>query len=390
MIIQFYEEKHLRKYKKKLQRVYVIQCDNHKCNKIFIKETTINCTLIFKQEYHFCNNECQNNAQRKEGILDKKKTKTYLKNLGVKHPAQCEDIVAKRKKTCIEKYGTTNPLGAQVIRDKCRVTLIKKFGVEHIMHANEIVKKFQDTYKNKTREDLDKIEHKRINTNLKNRGVKYVFQDPTIKEKSKQTRYKKNNGNYYSINNINKIKQAWSEKTQNERDKIHKKFIKTVREKFGVDYPSQSDIVKEKIDYKDIRRKQHKTMKDDGCYNSQSKEEKEFYKILCNFFNKDDIEINALINNNLWPIDFYIKSINIYVQYDGIYWHGLDRSIEEIKKYKTARDKIIYRKYCTDKKQEKWFKDNNLTLIRVRSDEFYDALKNDIVKELLIEKGVIK
>jgi hypothetical protein len=29
-----------------------------------------------------------------------------------------------------------------------------------------------------------------------------------------------------------------------------------------------------------------------------------------------------------WPVDFYVKSINTYIQYDSEYWHGLDRSID--------------------------------------------------------------
>jgi hypothetical protein len=47
-----------------------------------------------------------------------------------------------------------------------------------------------------------------------------------------------------------------------------------------------------------------------------------------------------------WNVDFYIPSIDTYVQLDGVYWHGLDRPVEvikESKESKSVRDQAIYK-----------------------------------------------
>ena len=48
-----------------------------------------------------------------------------------------------------------------------------------------------------------------------------------------------------------------------------------------------------------------------------------------------------------------------------MYWHGLDRPIEEIKKFKSKQDVTIYGSYLRDIKQDEYFKENNLRLIRI-------------------------
>ncbi len=68
---------------------------------------------------------------------------------------------------------------------------------------------------------------------------------------------------------------------------------------------------------------------------------------------------------NKWPIDFYIPVIGTYVQLDGVYWHGLDAPIEEIRKSKKPRDVTRVSKWETDRKQEEWFICQSLRLIRV-------------------------
>lgn len=73
---------------------------------------------------------------------------------------------------------------------------------------------------------------------------------------------------------------------------------------------------------------------------------------------------------NLWNIDFFIPEIETYVQFDGEYWHGLDRPIEEIKESTTKRNKSIYRKWLLDQEQDCWFAKSRKRLIRITDVEF--------------------
>ena len=58
------------------------------------------------------------------------------------------------------------------------------------------------------------------------------------------------------------------------------------------------------------------------------------------------------------------------VQFDGEYWHGLNRSLEEILRFKTPRDKTIHCKYQIDRRQDEWFKSTNRRLIRIIDKQF--------------------
>jgi hypothetical protein len=74
---------------------------------------------------------------------------------------------------------------------------------------------------------------------------------------------------------------------------------------------------------------------------------------------------------NIWPIDFYVKSIDTYIQFDGEYWHGLDRPLEEIQKFKTSRDRRIFEGWNRDREQDKWFREQGLKLNRITNKQFF-------------------
>jgi hypothetical protein len=78
----------------------------------------------------------------------------------------------------------------------------------------------------------------------------------------------------------------------------------------------------------------------------------------------------------------YVTDIDTYVQFDGVYWHGFDRLIEDIVEYKSPRDVIIHRKWNTDRAQDAWFKDAGMHLIRVTDTEF-KTMENDVLQKLV-------
>ena len=67
---------------------------------------------------------------------------------------------------------------------------------------------------------------------------------------------------------------------------------------------------------------------------------------------------------NGWSIDMYVCSIDTYVQYDGVYWHGLDRPIEE------NRNAKITKKYYRDIEQVRWFALHGMKLVRIIETEW--------------------
>ena len=151
-------------------------------------------------------------------------------------------------------------------------------------------------------------------------------------------------------------------KSKDVRTSIEKTWIK----KYGVDNPAKSHEIMSKIDQVSLHRKGHETRKKLGTY-AKSKIEDKFYEVLCMLYGVENVERQVNINN--WSIDFLVNK-NLYVQFDGVHWHGLDRDIDSIKNSCRPVDVVIAKTYQRDIEQNKWFAENNLTLIRITDKEF--------------------
>jgi len=154
-------------------------------------------------------------------------------------------------------------------------------------------------------------------TMIKNHGVKYTFQSKKLREKREET-WLKNYGVPYRPFPQEKC-----------RENLFLKMTKFPNKWSSVGEIKLSKILEEKY----------------GTINRQKRVHK-------------------------WPIDIHIEQFDIYVQFDGVYWHGLDRPIEKIKASKKPRDIGIYQKWMNDQEQNEWFKEHNVKLFRITDVQF--------------------
>ena len=144
--------------------------------------------------------------ERRDEIREKRKA-TNLEKYGVEWAAQTSEIKEKSKQTCLEKYGVENGNQAKEVREKTKQYFIDKYGVENYSQTAECKEKVATTWKNKSKEDIDKILTKRKNTNLEKYGAEYPQTTTEIKEKIRRTnleRYGKSSGfNYEKIKQTN-------------------------------------------------------------------------------------------------------------------------------------------------------------------------------------------
>jgi len=131
-------------------------------------------------------------------------------------------------------------------------------------------------------------------------------------------------------------------------------------------------------------------MKRNSSYIAESAAENRFGEFLNSIFSEENVEKHAIFQG--WNIDFYVKTIDSYVQFDGDYWHGLNRPIEEIKSSLSKRDKVILSTVERDKRQNETFLRMGIRLVRVTEKEFSAATKSGsfalIIEKLLKEKGI--
>lgn len=214
------------------------------------------------------------------------------------------------------------------------------------------------------------IIEKRKNTNRERYGAENPYGSLKIKKQIRETVKKR-----YSVTNV----------FQDEG--IKKRIRESTIKKIGVPYAIMLPSVKEAAKSADAKRKHHETMKLRGNYKKRmTRPESIMLRMLREVFEEGDIIFQELLNDT-WPIDFYVKSVDSYIQVDGVYWHGLDRSLEIIKEFKTPRDRMIYRKFLTDREQDKWAKEHGINLLRFTDLEIIkDAEKTKARLKLLVLK----
>jgi len=151
---------------------------------------------------------------------------------------------------------------------------------------------------------------------------------------------------------------------------------KTMTIDYGVDHGFKTSNNRKSCNSRKAHEKRHRTMKKNGSY-GKSKIEDAFYDSLCEIFG-DDVERQVLLNG--WNIDFKIG--DVYVQFDGVYWHGLNRPITEIKSSENLRDETILKTYYRDLEQNVWCEECGIKLIRI-TDTQYSAMTNDEIREVI-------
>ena len=233
---------------------------------------------------------------------------------------------------------------------------------------------------NNSRKKGGAIFEKTSNTNVERYGVQNIGKIPGVAEKNKKAWLEK-----YGVDHpfklsffVQKREQTCLEKYGHKiascSEVVKQKLANTFMERFGGLGPMCSEIVRAKVDWVASMLKQHETKKLNGTY-KKSRIEDRFYEVLCLKFGKDDVSRQVPMKRK-WFIDFYVKSIDTFIQFDGAYWHGLNRPIEVIAECKTKRDKVIYDKMMTDRDQVVYFAENNMRLVRVSDTQFIEHESN--------------
>jgi hypothetical protein len=287
--------------------------------------------------------------------IKEKSKKTNLKNLGVENSQQNPNIKKKTEETCQEKYGVSNPF--QLV-DRVQAGMLKKHGVKSPLQNDEIKKKQQATNVEKygvpvPAQNLKVIE-KTINTNIDRFGTLAPSQNTHIKEKTYQTNFER-----YGVNNPAKL------------DQSKEKSRQTCLIRYGVEHTLQVP---------EIREKGYETSKINGSF-EKSEEEENFERYLKMIDPSTEHHVKHPGLGHV--IDFYMHKLNVWVQYDGTYWHG-----------KTVRKNITARSKKIEKVKQRDLIENEkiINLVRFWSDEVSEAIKNnsifDLIKNKFKEKNI--
>lgn len=205
----------------------------------------------------FCSVKCLNNSQ----YHIKHCTETYTKNY-IDNEENRKELNKRTKNTCLERYNGIG-LASQELTKKYNKTMLSKYG-----HTNpSCVTEFQE----KTKQ-----------TNIKKYEAENVYASETIKEKIKETNLERYN------------ETSWT------KSKEGREFLKNF------------------TNSEDFKNKQHETKKKNNSFNT-SKIENKLELLLREMF--PDLETQY--KSELYPFncDFYIPSLDLYIEYNGSWTH---------------------------------------------------------------------
>ena len=315
----------------------------------------------------FCSKECQYSDLGKK-IAKEIKIKTNLEKYGVEHTSQLKEVTDKRTKSradhvneiqqhvresLYKKYGAYDVMHIPHILQKIKNTNLKKFGVEFPLQQlkkenSEIYQKISQTCINKFGVDSPlknkEVREKIKQTNIQKYGVDYLFKSNIIKEKIKQTNIQK-----YGVDNLFK------------NDIIKEKIKQTNIQKYGVDNPLKNKEIREKIKQTNIQKygvdnplknkEIWKKSQDNRQISSKSKLENNFLNYLKLKYESDDIITQYKSKEYPYYCDFYIKSINLYIEIQG-HWTHNDHPFD----INNLNDQLIMNKWRTKSLSDKYYK----------------------------------
>lgn len=269
----------------------------------------------------FCSKECQYSDLGKK-ITKEIKIKSNLEKYGVEHTSQLKEVTDKRTKSRADHVDK--------IQQHVRESLYKKYGAYDVMHIPHILQKIKDT-------------------NLKKFGVEFPLQQ-----------LKKENSEIYqkiSQTCINKFGVDSSLKNKEVREKIKQTNI----QKYGVDNPLKNKEIREKIKQTNIQKygvdnplknkEIWKKSQDNRQISSKSKLENNFLNYLKLKYESDDIITQYKSKEYPYYCDFYIKSINLYIEIQG-HWTHNDHPFD----INNLNDQLIMNKWRTKSLSDKYYK----------------------------------
>lgn len=240
----------------------------------------------------FCSKECQYSDLGKK-ITKEIKIKSNLEKYGVEHTSQLKEVTDKRTKSRADHVNE--------IQQHVRESLYKKYGAYDVMHIPHILQKIKNTNLKKfgvefplqqLKKENSEIYQKISQTCINKFGVDSLLKNKEVREKIKQTNIQR-----YGVDNPLKNKE------------IREKIKQTNIQKYGVDNPLKN---------KEIWKKSQ----DNRQISSKSKLENNFLNYLKLKYEPDDIITQYKSKEYPYYCDFYIKSINLYIEIQGHWTHN--------------------------------------------------------------------
>lgn len=298
---------------------------------------------------------------------------TNYQRYGCKSATMTPECQEKVRQTNLRLYGYENAAQSPIFKEKTRQYFIQKYGIDNYKKTDQSKQQMKKTFLEKyncesilsNTEIRDKIRH----TNIERLGCPYPFQNDNVKLKIQKTILNK-----YGVVHPGQIESVRAINGKKARERFSK-LLDQYLINLELEIVSNYKDAHEKIDFRCTKCGHVFTHSWNGvqqgykcpkCYPrtaGTSKAEKEVGDFIKSF--GIDIEENR---RNIIPpkeIDIFIPSMNIAIEYNGLYWHS--EAVINDSKYHLNKTNLC--------------EENGIRLIHIFEDEW--IFKQDIVKNRL-------
>lgn len=261
-----------------------------------------------------------------------KRKKTLLDKYGVDNPMKCESVKENLRQIMLDRYGVDNPRKLDSVVDKARQTNLERYGAISYAQTEEGLKRIQATNMERYGED-----------NFMKSDARFAVLDE-MKEKSRQTQL----------------------------------------ERYGAEHYSKSDAFRSHLSER--KKKELKTKLENNTFNT-SEPELKLKELLISAFGEDDIKCQYFSDKYPFRCDFYVVSLDLYVELNAFWAHGFqwfdDTKAECVSQLQFWEKMAIMNEYylnsihtwtVRDVEKRKIAKQNNLNYV-----VFWDASLRDAV-----------
>ena len=188
--------------------------------------------------------KCEDGNYRKFNTF----TKGYRSgcHLGNKCKSVSIDRVSNQQLTMLSKYGVTNSSQLDSVQQKIKNTNIRKYGVAHHSQNNEIKTKSKLTRQNKTSEQLLTSKQKTKDSNIIKYGVDHHMKLDSQQQKVKDTNIDRY-GVAFPLQNEHSLTKMMKSAELIDRSAVNIKTKATLLEKYGVDAASRIAVPPETL-----------------------------------------------------------------------------------------------------------------------------------------------
>lgn len=293
--------------------------DKYDYSQVIYKNANTKVTIICPEHGTFEQTPSHHyNGQGCPKCVDKKRKATWLERYGVDNPMKNKAVLNKAEATLMKRCGVAHPLQSDVIKERTRKNNVAKFGVDNPMKVSSIRQKAEDTvmerYGVTNAMQSDIVKERARKTSLEHYGVEHPMQSEEVRSLAKATCMER-----YGVDNpmknesvVDKVKATNVERYGVENvfasEAIKNKIRMTNLERYGVEYPAQNDAILE-------------AMFNARTY-SVSEQENAVYEMLVERFGEEDVLRQYKSEAYPFHCDFYIKSRDLYIEFNGLWTHG--------------------------------------------------------------------